>query len=103
MEIQCWHCSRPFTPKRKDAHYCSGGCKQAAYRRRLAGPPTEPQCEDPGQVQLWGEEELSARLAYLSDFLLRSGNRSMVLELGKLDGAALEQRVSALEVDYGVL
>lgn len=33
----CLRCSSSFTPKRKDACYCSGACKQAAYRERSDG------------------------------------------------------------------
>jgi hypothetical protein len=30
----CW-CERPFVPKRTDSKFCSGACRQAAYRARL--------------------------------------------------------------------
>src|SRR5262249_28786070 len=35
VERECPICRRKFTPKRIDARYCSGACKQAAYRSRL--------------------------------------------------------------------
>jgi hypothetical protein len=30
----CVICGEPFTPKRSDAIYCSGACKQRGYRRK---------------------------------------------------------------------
>jgi hypothetical protein len=33
----CACCDRDFTPARADARFCSGACKQRAYRGRLAG------------------------------------------------------------------
>jgi hypothetical protein len=32
--IACAECSAPFVPKRSDSQFCSGGCKQKAYRQR---------------------------------------------------------------------
>lgn len=32
----CTHCGLMFDPARSDARYCCAGCKQAAYRGRLA-------------------------------------------------------------------
>jgi len=34
-ERQCPQCGRRFTPKRTDGRFCSGACKQAAYRLRM--------------------------------------------------------------------
>jgi hypothetical protein len=31
---RCQHCNASFMPKRKDAKFCTLGCKQTAYRRR---------------------------------------------------------------------
>ena len=31
----CPQCSKPFTPARTDQRFCSGRCRQAAYRARL--------------------------------------------------------------------
>lgn len=33
----CVACGQPFTPPRADGRYCSGACRQRAYRRRKAG------------------------------------------------------------------
>lgn len=35
-ERPCEQCERLFTPKRKDAKYCSGSCKTKAFRNRSA-------------------------------------------------------------------
>jgi hypothetical protein len=35
----CNACGMQFTPKRKDALYCSGKCKQRAFRQRSASEP----------------------------------------------------------------
>jgi hypothetical protein len=32
--IDCTECSERFTPRRDDAVYCSGACRQKAYRKR---------------------------------------------------------------------
>jgi hypothetical protein len=32
----CLACGSNFAPKRKDARYCSGACKQSAFRKRKA-------------------------------------------------------------------
>jgi hypothetical protein len=41
--IQCQVCKKPFKPYRTDAEFCSGRCRQWAYRRRqnpgIAGVP----------------------------------------------------------------
>jgi len=37
-ERACAQCGEPFTPTRSDADYCSGKCRTAAYRDRLAAP-----------------------------------------------------------------
>ena len=34
----CRECREPFIASRDDARFCSGGCKQANYRRRGALP-----------------------------------------------------------------
>ena len=34
--LRCRWCERPFLPKRTDSKFCSGGCKQSAYRARKA-------------------------------------------------------------------
>jgi len=31
---RCQHCQKTFKPKRSDASYCSGRCRQAAFRAR---------------------------------------------------------------------
>jgi hypothetical protein len=31
---RCGQCGEPFSPARRDAKFCGGACKQAAYRRR---------------------------------------------------------------------
>jgi hypothetical protein len=36
-EQACEVCDEMFVPKRADARYCSGACRQDAYRRRKAG------------------------------------------------------------------
>jgi hypothetical protein len=33
----CLTCEATFTPPRRDTRYCSGACKQLAYRQRAAG------------------------------------------------------------------
>lgn len=33
----CAECGETFTPARSDAKYCSGACRQRAYRKRKAG------------------------------------------------------------------
>jgi len=35
----CEHCGATFTPTRADGRYCSGACRQAAYRERGGGRP----------------------------------------------------------------
>ena len=32
---RCHRCERPFVPKRTDSKFCSGACRQGAYRARL--------------------------------------------------------------------
>jgi hypothetical protein len=34
LERSCLYCNRQFTPLHPDARYCTGACRQAAYRRR---------------------------------------------------------------------
>lgn len=34
---RCVVCEEPFTPRRKDARYCSSACRQDAYRKRKDG------------------------------------------------------------------
>jgi hypothetical protein len=36
----CGACGSRFSPKRRDAQYCSGACRQAAFRSRIAGSTT---------------------------------------------------------------
>lgn len=36
LKQTCENCSRPFTPKRSDARYCSGSCRAAASRARTS-------------------------------------------------------------------
>jgi len=36
QERDCAHCGEPFTPRRRDARYCSGRCRVAATRARAA-------------------------------------------------------------------
>jgi hypothetical protein len=36
----CTECGEPFTPKRRDARYCSNACRQRAYRERTLGAAT---------------------------------------------------------------
>ncbi len=31
----CAHCAETFLPARRDARYCSNGCRQSAYRERV--------------------------------------------------------------------
>jgi phage N-6-adenine-methyltransferase len=33
--LVCEHCGKNFVPRRADARYCSGACRQAAYRARF--------------------------------------------------------------------
>ena len=35
LQLWCAYCYQPFSASRWDARYCSGKCRQAAYRRRL--------------------------------------------------------------------
>jgi len=42
--FKCQSCGTPFGPKRADARFCSVGCKQRAYRRRLANEPEAAIC-----------------------------------------------------------
>jgi hypothetical protein len=45
VERECPICRRKFTPKRIDARYCSGACKQAAYRWRNSHFPSNTHSE----------------------------------------------------------
>ena len=41
MIKNCLHCSKPFQSKRKDAKYCSDGCRQMEFRKRNDLPAPE--------------------------------------------------------------
>ena len=40
LRCRCVVCSETFTATRGDARYCSGACRQDAYRKRRVGYPT---------------------------------------------------------------
>ncbi len=41
----CAHCGETFLPARRDARYCSNGCRQSAYRKRVtASTATAARC-----------------------------------------------------------
>ncbi len=46
----CAHCAETFLASRRDAHFCSGRCRQAAYRKRVtASTATVARCCDEAQ------------------------------------------------------
>jgi ribosomal protein S27AE len=45
LNQSCAHCAETFLASRRDAHYCSGRCRQAAYRLRVtASTATAARC-----------------------------------------------------------
>jgi hypothetical protein len=56
----CATCHEPFTPKRADACYCSGACRQKSYRNRAAGRAA-------------GREHAARMISEHNDRLMRSG------------------------------
>jgi hypothetical protein len=60
---KCQACHEWFTPKRKDARFCSAACKQRSYRRRLKpGPFTPVACVDQEHHRYEDESVLQAHL-----------------------------------------
>ena len=47
-EVHCTVCALPFVPKRSDAKFCSGACRQWTYRRQRQGTSRG------GRAALWG-------------------------------------------------
>lgn len=38
-KTKCWQCGKFFRAGSRAAHYCTGACRQAAYRQRQRQPP----------------------------------------------------------------
>ena len=45
LNRSCAHCAETFLASRRDAHFCSSRCRQAAYRKRVtASTAAEARC-----------------------------------------------------------
>lgn len=73
----CGYCAGDFCPRRSDARYCSGACRQAAHHARTAAevdPPSlrrETWCRQRAEARVDGIGLLTRREAWEADLRVR--------------------------------